>query len=108
MNDIFRQHTLSERMADATGATRATGSPAIGRACPRPGCGFCPSGKGTIKPYDPVTTEVRRISAANEMALDATRRGTSDVSRQYNSRGLRKAKPSYADPPIEVVRGVKT
>ena len=68
MNDIFRQQTLSERMADANGRNTATGSPAIGRACPCHVVVFVRQGRSTIKPYDPVTTEVRRISAANEMA----------------------------------------
>ena len=69
MNDIFRQHTLSERMADANGR-----DPGYGQSCHWAGLSTLGSWflsvrvRGTIKPYDPVTTEVRRISAANEMA----------------------------------------
>lgn len=59
--NIFRQHTLSERMADANGR-----NPGYGLSCHR--AGWSTSGlwflsvrnRGTIKPYDPVTTEARR------------------------------------------------
>jgi hypothetical protein len=69
MNDIFRQHTLSERMADANGR-----NPGYGQSCHRAGLSLfglwflSVRVRGTIKPYDPVTTERADILRRNEMA----------------------------------------
>ena len=69
----------NERHLPAAHAVRKDGgcngrNPGYGQSCRRAGLStsrlwfLSVRNRGTIKPYDPVTTEVRRISAANEMA----------------------------------------
>ena len=66
MNDIFRQHTLSERMADANGRNLGYGLSCHWAGWSMPRLWFLSIVKveGSIKPYDPVTTERAEHSAA--------------------------------------------